>query len=154
MTQLPAGPIVADASFLIGVAEADSQAMRFLPALARCRVSSVTFGEVCYKLDQKAGVSAAQSRRTFVGLGVCIDPVTAEHAMLFPSLKGIDARTVVARGGPKQSKSLSLGDIVCLAYAIAAGNLPVLTGDKHWLALVAHGLPLDVFDYRDPALVP
>ena len=31
-------------------------------------------------------------------------------------------------------------------------DLPVLTGDKHWLSLSVHGLEVSVFDFRDPSL--
>ncbi|MGC8511948.1 MAG: hypothetical protein ACP5P1_02770 [Acidimicrobiales bacterium] len=48
-------------------------------------------------------------------------------------------------------KSLSLGDMCCLAHALEH-DLPVLTGDQHWLTLGAHGLTLRIFDLRDPAL--
>lgn len=154
MTQLPAGPLVADASFLISVAEADAPAMRFVSVLQRCRISTVTFGEVCYKLEQKSGVAAADTLTTFAGLAVALDPVTTAHALLFSQLKSIDAACRAAHTGPKQAKSLSLGAMVCLAHAMSAGNLPVLTGDKHWLTLPTYGLPLAVFDYRDPALEP
>lgn len=154
MSQLPAGPLVADASFLISVAEADVLAMRFSAALARCSVSAVTFGEVFYKLEQKSGMASESTYAMFSGLGVTCDPVTDEHARLFAQLKDIDAASRAAHAGSKPAKSLSLGDIVCLSHAIVAGNLPVLTGDKHWLTLPAHGLPLAVFDYRDTTLDP
>ena len=154
MSQLPAGPLVVDASYLISVAEADPLAMRFASVLLRSRISAVTFGEVCYKLEQKSGVAASDTHTTFVGLGVTIDPVTTAHSLLFSQLKDIDAAGRAAHTGPKPVKSRSLGDIVCLAHAMAAGNLSVLTGDKHWLTLPDHGLPLAVFDYRDRGLLP
>ncbi len=48
-------------------------------------------------------------------------------------------------------KSLSPGDMCCLSHALER-DLPVLTGDQHWLTLGAHGLTLRIFDFRDPAL--
>jgi PIN domain nuclease of toxin-antitoxin system len=39
----------------------------------------------------------------------------------------------------------------CLAHALEH-HLPVLTGDRHWLTLGTHGLALQIFDFRDPAL--
>ncbi|MHB1929779.1 MAG: PIN domain-containing protein, partial [Acidimicrobiales bacterium] len=71
----------------------------------------------------------------------------------FADLKEIDAlsRADQAARGVARVKSLSLGDMCCLAHALQH-NLPVLTGDQHWPTLSAHGLTLQVFDFRDPAL--
>lgn len=155
MTALPAGLVVADASFLIAIAERDPDAARFTPALARCEVTAVNFGEVCYKLHQRAGMAEARTTLLFTqALKVAVRPVELDHARRFPELKAIDAasRAAQSAAGTRPIKSLSLADLTCLAFAMCAGNAPVLTGDKHWTTLVAHGLPVTAYDFRDPNL--
>jgi PIN domain nuclease of toxin-antitoxin system len=155
MTRLPSGRIVADASFLIAVAEQDQAATRFVAALSRCEITSVNFGEVCYKLHQTTGVDARQTTSVFVqAMRVAVQAVELAHVLLFPHLKHVDAASRAAQldSGAVQVKSLSLADLTCLAYATATGDLPVLTGDKHWTTLAAQGLTVPVFDYRDPSL--
>lgn len=157
MTVLPAGLVVADASFLIAVAERDPDAARFVPALGRCEVTSVNFGEVCYKLHQKTGMDASRTTHVFTQvLKVAVKPVELDHARCFPTLKAIDAasRTAQSKAGVTQIKSLSLADITCLAFAMVVGDVPVLTGDKHWTTLGPHGLAVTAYDFRDPNLTP
>lgn len=155
MTTLPAGLIVADASFLIAVAERDPDAARFVAVLDRCEVTAVNFGEVCYKLHQKSGMSAERTTHVFTQvLKVAVKPVELNHARCFPDLKTIDAASRAAQQatGVTVIKSLSLADITCLAFAMCAGNAPVLTGDKHWTTLGPHGLRVAAYDFRDPNL--
>ncbi len=157
MTALPAGLLVADASFLIAVAERDPDAARFVSVLERCQVTAVNFGEVCYKLHHKTGMDTARTTHVFTQvLKVEVAAVELEHARCCPTLKAIDAasRAAQSAAGNTQIKALSLADITCLAFAMVAGGVPVLTGDKHWTTLGPHGLPLTAYDFRDPSLTP
>lgn len=142
--------MLVDASFLLAVADQDRSATRFASLLGRSVTTSVNFGEVLYKLDQKAGMPAARTESVFRGLGVTVEPVGIETARLFADLKHIDAaaRAAQSAAGASSIKTLSLADMCCLGYALAT-NMPVLTGDKHWLSLSSSGLTLSVFDYRD-----
>lgn len=72
--------------------------------------------------------------------------------MHFAPLKRIDAASRAAQlaQGAAPVKSLSLGGLCCLAHGLEH-ELPVITGDRHWLTLGAHGLTLPIFDFRDPA---
>lgn len=152
---MPAGTIVADASFLIAVAQDDPLAARFATALRRSVATSVNFGEVLYKLHQKAAMAAATTEAVFTALGVSVEDVALAHARHFPRLKEIDAASRSAQRAagvaPTAVKSLSLADMTCLAYA-DEHDLPVLSGDRHWLSLGAQGLQLAVYDFRDPTL--
>lgn len=157
MTALPGGLVVADASFLIAVAERDPDAVRFVPALGRCQVTAVNFGEVCYKLHQKTGMDAARTTHVFTQvLNIDVKPVDLDHARLFPRLKVIDAASRAAQTaeGVRQVKSLSLADITCLAFAMCAGGAAVLTGNEHWTTLGPHGLSVTAYDFRDPSVTP
>jgi len=154
VTTLPGDRIVVDASFLISIAEREPPAVRFVSVLKRSSISAINFGEVIYKLAQKTGVGAAATEATFCGaLSVRVDAVTLVHVRHFERLKALDlvSRAAQTPAGVTPVKSLSLADLACLAYA-SDSALPVLTGDKHWLTLNAHGLGLSIFDYRDPAL--
>ena len=151
--KLPSGPLLVDASFLIGLADQEPAAARWVSVLKRCQVTSVNFGEVAYKLHQRTGVSADETAHTFVtSLGVTVQPVVLDDVLHFPQLKDIDqaSRATQRQDGVQELKSLSLADMVCLAAA-QARRLPVLTGDRHWATLAQHGLQCQVFDYRDEA---
>lgn len=82
-----------------------------------------------------------------------IDDLTQSMVMRFAALKAIDDLAAVAQeeAGAHTIKTLSFADLCCLAYALER-DLPVLTGDKHWLSLSVHGLAVSVFDFRDPSL--
>jgi PIN domain nuclease of toxin-antitoxin system len=149
---VPQGRIVADASFLISVAEGDALALRFVGLLNRCEVTAVNFGETCYKIEQRAGVHSALTESTFTALGVTIAAVDVAHARCFAKLKLIDSKSRRDQSGDPAIHSLSLADMVCLAHALVHG-LPVITGDRHWTTLRSHGLDLNIFDFRDPDLV-
>ncbi|MGI8537366.1 MAG: PIN domain-containing protein [Mycobacteriales bacterium] len=155
MPALPAGSVLADASFLIAVADQEADAARFVPILQRCLITSVNFGEVLYKLAQKARMPAARTEQVFVhALGVVVEGVQLSDVRTFPELKTVDAASRAAQlsAGVAAVKSLSLADLTCLGVAAARG-LPVLTGDKHWTTLGAHGLPVQIFDFRDRSVV-
>ena len=89
----------------------------------------------------------------FAGFGLQIDSFTLSAARYFSGLKKIDERSRVAQlrtgVGKNTIKSLSLADMVCLSFGVDA-NLPILTGDKHWCALLEHGFTGEVFDFRSP----
>ena len=152
MRNVPQGRIVADASFLISVAEGDALALRFVGLLNRCEVTAVNFGETCYKIEQRAGVHSALTESTFTALGVTIATVDVAHARCFAKLKLIDSKSRQLQSGQPAIRSLALADMVCLAHGLV-NELPVITGDRHWTTLRSHGLNLDVLDYRDPDLV-
>lgn len=146
--------MLVDASFLLGVAQSESLAMRFVPRLRGAVVTSINFGEVLYKLAQTAGASSAATEQIFVGaFGVEVAAVDGAVVRHFPELKRIDAvsRAAQLAAGSAKAKPLSLADMTCLAYAVEHG-LPVLTGDKHWTTLARHGLQASVFDFRDLSL--
>jgi PIN domain nuclease of toxin-antitoxin system len=148
---VPQGRIVADASFLISVAEGDALALRFVGLLNRCEVTAVNFGETSYKIEQRAGVRSALTESTFTALGVTIAAVDVAHGRCFAKLKLIDSKSRRDQSGDPAIHSLSLVDMVCLAHALV-NDLPVITGDRHWTTLRSHGLDLDIFDYHDPEL--
>ncbi len=153
MGALPQGALLADASYLLGVAQSNAQASRFLSALPRTKVTAVNLGEVMYKLAERARRPPQQVAGMFGAQGVTVAPFELTAAMHFADLKRIDAlsRAEQERRGTERVKSLSLGDMCCLAHALQH-DLPVLTGDQHWSTLEAHGLTLEIFDFRDPAL--
>jgi PIN domain nuclease of toxin-antitoxin system len=148
--RLPTGTIVADASFLIGVAENDQRAVRFAPAFPRLVVTSVNFGEVLYKLHQKAGIAPTMTEAVMVSIGVVVEAVELAHVRHFADLKQIDAASRQAQeaAGVTAVRSLSSADMTCLGYAWER-RLPVLTGDRHWRGLPALGLGVKVYDFRD-----
>lgn len=154
LSQLPAGRVIVDASFLLGLADQDGDAVRFMDVRTRAWITAVNFGEVLYKLGQ-TGRPAVQTEQIFVGLGITVDEVSLADVRPFPDLKNIDAASRAAQTAPGlppgKIKSLSLADMTCLGYALRRG-LPVLTGDQHWLSLAAHGLAVSVYDFRDVSL--
>lgn len=155
MTALPQGPVVVDSPFLLALADHDPLAERFAAVLPRAIVTSIDLGQVMGKLEQRADMPPAMSESHFVEmLGVKVDAVDLTVARRFPDLMRIDARRRAAEhsAGAGVSQWRSLGDMACLAYAEEFA-LPVLTGDEHWQALQEHGLDVQVFDFRDPALV-
>jgi PIN domain nuclease of toxin-antitoxin system len=153
MAVLPDGVLLADASYLLAIAQAHPLAVRFVPALKRTAVTAVNLGEVMYKLAERARRSPQQVGAAFGAQGVRVAPFELAAAMHFAELKRVDAASRAAQEarGEGRVKSLSLGDMCCLAHALEH-DLPVLTGDQHWLTLGAHGLTLRIFDFRDPAL--
>lgn len=154
MAKLPSGTLVVDASLLIGIATRDRHATPFTSVLARSVATSLNFGEVIYKLHQKAGSAPAQTEQAFCSaLRLQVDAVDLAVVRHFANLKKIDTASRRAQqvAGVTQIKSLSLADMTCLAYGLEA-NLPILTGDAHWCTLKPHGLAVDVYDFRDGRL--
>lgn len=146
---LTSGPVLLDASFVLGLLDSEPSAQRFADVLPRSVITAVNFGEVVYKVRQLAGIDAEEIAEDLGAAGLVIEPTTFEDAVLFGRLKEFDAAAKAQRSTKARSKSLSLADICCLAYAWRT-EVPVLTGDRHWLSIVAAGLPVEVIDYRDP----
>lgn len=154
---LPAGPVVFDASFVVSLADGDPDAARFQPVLSRGVVCGPTLGEVVYVLHRAAAITPEDTFAFLLGVGVRLAPFEAEAAIHFAALKTIDAaaRQAQRAAGVKDRdvKTLSMGDICCLAHAWQA-DLPVLTGDQHWSTLGRHGLHVAVYDFRDSRTTP
>lgn len=155
MRQLPAGDLVVDASFVLAVVDKTPSAMRFKSVLGRSRLSAANFGEVVYKLHQRANIAPRGTAGFLASQNVKIDDLTLPTVMRFAALKEIDGLAVIAqeKAGAHTIKTLSFADMCCLAHALER-DLPLLTGDKHWLSLAAHGLVVPVFDFRDADVTP
>jgi PIN domain nuclease of toxin-antitoxin system len=154
---LPAGPVVFDASFVVSLADGDPAANRFQPVLSRGVVCGPTLGEVVYVLHRTAAITPEDTFAFLMGVGVDLVSFEAQAAIHFAALKTVDAAARRAQRtagvSDRDVKTLSMGDICCLAHAWQA-DLPVLTGDKHWATLRSHGLPLAVYDFRDSRTRP
>lgn len=153
--QLPDGPVVLDASFLIALLDGEDTAQRFVPVLARGVVPAVTAGEVFYKLHATAGIDPTQVEDGLRALGVDLVDLPVAAARHFPTLKALDTRRREQQRttGERPAQTLSLGDLCCLGYAATTG-LPVLTGNRHWTTLQPLGLQTAVYNFRDPADTP
>lgn len=149
---VPGGPVVVDASFLIDLFRSQPEAQRFLPVLGRAVVTTVNLGEALYKLGQSTATKPATIEGALAGPGLTIVDVDVLVARRFLELKDIDEKSTTAQEGAGRgpAKTLSLGDLVCLGYALEH-HLPVLSADRHWTTLANHGLGVPVFDYRDSA---
>lgn len=153
---VPGGEVLVDASLLVAILDNEPAALPFVAVLSRAIATSVNFGETLYKVEQLSGVGPRLIETALLGLGLRVEPVGIAVARHFNDLKSIDTASRKAQRAARVSagkiKSLSLADIVCLAFAIEE-RLPVLTGDKHWCTLRPHGLAVEVFDYRDRATI-
>lgn len=149
---VPGGTVAVDATFLIDLLRSQPDALRFLPVLSRAVVTTVNLGEALYKLGQSSTSKPTTIENALTGPGLVIAEVALGVARRFLELKDIDKKSTAAqeRAGLGPAKNLSLGDLVCLGYALEHG-LPVLTADRHWTTLSKHGLAVPVFDYRDLA---
>ncbi|GGM58321.1 hypothetical protein GCM10012275_31920 [Longimycelium tulufanense] len=150
--RLPSGPILLDASFVLALLDGDDRAARFDDVLSHAVITAVNLGEVLHTLAELAGLDPHRAAADLDATGLQAQPVLPTDAEHFVELKRLDA-TARRAAGPQAAGTLSLGDICCLAHAWTE-QLPVLTGDKHWLALAEAGLPVPVLDFRDPALRP
>lgn len=156
-SQVSPNGFVVDASLIVGVIQGLPEARRFAPLLKSAFTSSVTLGETFYIIHRRAPKTThVVIESAMVGLGVTVEPVSIEIVRHFNALKDIDGLRVTQQLSqgvlPVNLKKLSLGDMICLGQAMTL-NLPVLTGDKHWLTLSEHGLGIDLWDFRDPQLV-
>lgn len=157
MTQphhLPDGPLLVDASFVLALLDADSDAVRFADVLSRSVITAVNLGEVLYKVESVAGLPPDEVATGLLAAGLHVDPVDTADALRFAELKRLDVTLRTAargRGSGDRGKkrSLSLADLCCLAHA-AQHEMPVLTGDRHWLVVADAGLSVHVIDFRDP----
>jgi len=144
--RLPDGPVVLDG---------EDTAQRFASILTRGVVPAATAGEVFYKLHAAAGIDPAQFEDGLRALGIDLVDLSVAAARHFPALKAVDAlrREQLRAAGVRPVQTLSLGDLCCLGYAATAG-LPVLTGNRHWTTLQPLGLPIAIYNFRDPAAAP
>jgi PIN domain nuclease of toxin-antitoxin system len=117
MGALAQGAQLADAPYLLGVAQSNVQASRFIAALSRTKVTAVNFGEVIYKLAERARRPPQQVAGMFSAQGVTVAPFELKAAMHFADLKRIDAlrRAEQERRGVERMKPLSPGDMCCAA---------------------------------------
>jgi PIN domain nuclease of toxin-antitoxin system len=148
---VPGGIVVVDATFLIDLFRSQPDAQKFVGVLGRSVATTVNFGEALYKLGQSSSAKPAAIERALTSSGLTIADVDLRVARRFLELKDIDKKSSVAQGraGLNPIKTLSLGDLACLGYALVHG-LPALTADRHWTTLAQSGLTVPVFDYRDP----
>ena len=153
---IPGREVLVDASLLVAILDNEPAALPFVAVLSRSIATSVNFGETLHKVEQLSGVGPRLVETALIGLGLRVAPVDIGVARHFNNLKTIDTASRKAQRAARvptgRIKSLSLADIVCLAFAIEA-RLPVLTGDKHWCTLRPYGLEVEVFDYRDRATI-
>jgi len=143
----PRAPLVLDASFVLAVLQRDPRATALTHCLLGSVLLSVNLGEVFYKIYEKSGLAPTQVEPVLRAYGVDLVDLPAAAARHFPALRAIDraARTSAKAAGHKTG-NLSLADVSVLGYARETG-LPVLTGDRHWTTLGAHGLDVVVFLY-------
>lgn len=149
---IPGGTVAVDATFLIDLFRSQSDAQEYVTVLSRSVATTVNFGEALYKLGLTSTAKPAAIERALTSTGLTIADVDLRVARRFLELKDIDKRSSAAQGraGLNPIKTLSLGDLACLGYALVHG-LSVLTADRHWTTLATHGLTVPVFDYRDPS---
>jgi PIN domain nuclease of toxin-antitoxin system len=147
---VPEGTVAVDATFLIDLLRSQADAQKFVAVLGRSVATAVNFGEALYKLGQSSTTKPAVIENALTSTGLMIADVDLRVARRFLELKDIDKKSTVAqeRAGMAPAKTLSLGDLACLGYALEHG-LPALTADRHWTTLSKHGLTVPVFDYRD-----
>ena len=148
---VPEGIVVVDATFLIDLIRSQPDAQKFVAVLGRSVATTVNFGEALYKLGQSSTAKPAAIERALTSTGLTIADVDLRVARRFLELKDIDKKSTAVQGraGMGPAKTLSLGDLACLGYALDHG-FPALTADRHWTTLAKHGLTVPVFDYRDP----
>lgn len=141
--------VVVDASYVIAVIDSEEAAMRLRPVLARSRLTSVTAGEVFCKVVAKSGLGVEEVEVLFTTLGMEVVDVSMDVTRRFPALRAMDAaRRAEQENNGEKAASLSLADLCVLGYAWSI-DAPVLTGDRHWSTLTAHGLSVPVYDFRD-----
>jgi len=148
---IPGGTVAVDATFLIDLFRSQSDAQKYVTVLSRSVATTVNYGEALYKLGQASTAKPAALEGALTSTGLTIADVDLRVARRFLELKDIDKKSAAAQGraGLNPIKTLSLGDLACLGYALVHG-LPALTADRHWTTLARYGLTVPVFDYRDP----
>lgn len=92
-------------------------------------MASANVAEVVGKLGDE-GIEPRRSYELLMAMGIRIEPVTGEDALLAGALRSIS-------GG----RQLSLGDRCCLALTLRTPTAEVWTGDRAWVDL---DLPIQV----------
>lgn len=112
-------------------------------------ISSIALGEVHATLAQRTGIDPVTIEDGLRSLGAQLVDFPVAAAAHFPALRAIDAaRRAQQKNDGEKAATLSLADLAVLAHATTLG-LAVLTGDRHWTTLSAHGLNVDVHLLRD-----
>lgn len=146
--ELPAtGAVVLDASFVIALLQRHPGATALAHVLPRGVLTTVTAGEIFYKIAATGGAEPDRIEAVLRAQGVRIAELPLTAANHFPRLRRIDAaRCAEQKARGEKGAALSLADLCVLGYA-AAQELPVLTGDRHWTTLAPHGLAVPVHLY-------
>lgn len=148
------GPVVLDTSFVLALVDAHPRVTHHRVCLPGSILTSVALAEVFAKvhlrtqLVPRAGFSVAtQLERWLIGEGVRVVDLPAAAMHHIPELVSMDEHVKAADAAAgRRRTNLSLADKTILATAVHA-QTPVLTGDRHWSRLRAHGLPIEVFLY-------
>jgi len=146
---LPAsGPLVLDASFVIALLQRHPAATALTHVLPRGVLTTVTVGEVFYKVASTGAADPDRIEAVLRAVGVRIVDLPLAAAHHFPRLRRIDAaRRAEQKVKAERGAALSLADLCVLGYA-ETHELPVLTGDRHWTTLARHGLAVPVHLYQ------
>lgn len=149
--ELPtSGAVVLDASFVIALLQRHPGATALAHVLPRGVLTTVTIGEIFYKIASTGGAEPDRIEAVLRAQGVRIADLPLASAHHFPQLRRIDAaRRAEQKARGQRVATLSLADLCVLGYA-ATQNLPVLTGDRHWATLAPHGLAVPVHLYQAP----
>lgn len=147
--ELPAsGPVVLDASFVIALLQRHSGATALAHVLPRGVLTTVTAGEIFYKIASTGGAEPERIEAVLRAQGVRIVDLPLAVAHHFPRLRHVDAaRRTEQKARREKAAALSLADLCVLGFATAL-NIPVLTGDRHWTTLASHGLAVPVHLYQ------
>jgi len=142
------GAVVLDASFVLALLQRHPGASALADVLPRGVLTTVTAGEIFYKIAATGGAGPGRIEAVLRAQGVRIAELPLAAAHQFPRLRHIDAaRRTEQKTLGERGAALSLADLCVLGYA-AAQDLPVLTGDRHWSTLAPHGLTVPVHLYQ------
>jgi hypothetical protein len=72
---IPAGDLLVDASFLVGVVNREPLALRFAAVISRSIVTAVNLGETRYKVEQISGAPGRRTEGLLVGPGLPVRPI-------------------------------------------------------------------------------
>lgn len=141
------GAVVLDASFVIALLQRHPGASALAHVLPRGVLTTVTAGEIFYKIAATGGAEPDRIEAVLRAQGVRIAEVPLAAAHHLPQLRRIDAaRRAEQKTRGERAAALSLADLCVLGYA-RSFDLPVLTGDRHWTTLASHGLGTPVHLY-------
>jgi len=142
------GAVVLDASFIIALLQRHPGATALAHVLSRGVLTTVTAGEIFYKIAATGGAEPDRIEAVLRAQGVRIAGIPLAAAHHFPRLRHIDAaRRAEQKTRGEKAAALSLADLCVLGFATAQ-ELPVLTGDRHWATLGSHGLVVSVHVYQ------